>query len=147
MSVLSYCVGTSSHRNTGLSVLLSFFCSDITFFLPSRYLEWAVLPDWSWPASRMEEDHRHGRYLLLAHSYRHHPMGAAVQPPTSPWTNWEPSPGWSQGVTSTETLAGLPQPLTHSWPWGERHRNKRLKLAFCPFLEFVCLQMQFLCKK
>lgn len=67
----------------------------------TRYLEWAVIPDRPWPASRMEEDHRHGWYLLLAHSYRHHPVGEACHPPCTPWTDRVPGPGWPHSLNTT----------------------------------------------
>ena len=103
-------------NNSILFLVLNFF---LFFLFPIRYLERAVIPDWPWPASRMEEDHRHGWYLLLAHSYRHHPVGASCHPSSCPWTDWVISSRGSQSFNATETLSELPQPLTHSWPWGD----------------------------
>lgn len=93
-------------------------CHSMCLFL--RYLEWAVVPDRPRSSSRMEEDHRHGWDLLLAHSYRYHPVGEAGHPPSPPWTTGVVDPEWPHSNSTTQTVCGLPQPLTHSWPWGER---------------------------
>lgn len=62
-------------------------------FSSTRYLERAVIPDRPRPASRMEKDYRHGWYLLLAHSYRHHSVGTARHSSTTPWTDGVHGPG------------------------------------------------------
>lgn len=89
-----------SNRGLFFSWLTSIKHPNVCVF--TRYLEWAVIPDRPWPASRMEEDHRHGRYLLLAHPYRHHPVGEARHPSSAPWSDGGvPGPSWPHHGLST----------------------------------------------
>lgn len=90
---------------------------------PSRHLERAVVSDGPGPAAGMEEDHRHGRHLLLAHPHGHHAVGEAGSPHR---THGPAGPGWRQ-LNSTQTLAGFAQLLTNTRPWGECRKGGKLK--------------------
>lgn len=57
----------------------------------------------------MEDDDRHGWYLLLAHSNGYHTVGETRPMPSG--ANW-PQP------CQPQTLAGLPVPLAHPGAWG-----------------------------
>lgn len=102
-----YSMFVCSHRGLSLycicafSPLISTNHPNVCVCFFTRYLEWTIIPDRPWPASRMEEDHRHGRYLLLAHSYRHHPVGEACHPPSTPWTDRVPGPGRPHSLHTT----------------------------------------------
>lgn len=93
------------------------------FFLHPRYLEWAVIPEWSWPSSWMEENHRHGRYLLLAHTHRHYSVGEAQHLPYPPWTDRVTGLRRSHNF-NPPTHAGLSQPLTDPWPRGKLQKSR-----------------------
>lgn len=57
----------------------------------------------------MEDDDRHGWYLLLAHSNGHHTVGETRPMPSGA--------NWTQPC-QPQTLPGLPVTLTHSRSWG-----------------------------
>lgn len=95
----------------------------VGFFLHPRYLEWAVIPEWSWPSSWMEENHRHGWYLLLAHTHRHHSVGEAQHRPYPPWTGRVTGLRWPHNF-NPHTHAGLSQPLTDPWPRGKLQKTR-----------------------
>ncbi len=103
----SYKVSVITPARRSLGYLVWWVCGPrLTFCIcVYRYLGGAVISDRPWFASRMEDDDRHGWYLLLAHSNGHNTVGETRPMPFGA--------NWTQPC-QLQTLPGLPVTLAHS---------------------------------